>query len=201
MSPAKRTEEEKRRLRESLLEHAARMVAARGPAALTMRALANDAGCAVGLPYKVFASREDLVSALILAELDRLRASFEEFVADAGAESVAENLDRFARLLLDTPAIALSGEIAHDEVALRVVAEGAEGRGFVGAMEAAVESYLAAEKRLGRVRVDVDEAAFAFVITGAVHNLLVSPSGYPRPTRERVEQVLAAVAAAIGPVS
>ena len=46
-------------LRSDLVQVAQRIVARDGAAALTMRALAAEAGCAVGLPYKVFASRDE----------------------------------------------------------------------------------------------------------------------------------------------
>ena len=53
MSPPRRTPETTEALRTSLVAHALRLVEREGAPALTMRALAAEAGCAVGLPYKV----------------------------------------------------------------------------------------------------------------------------------------------------
>lgn len=61
----RRSEAETAELRDSLLSHAAAVVRQQGPRALTMRTLATAAGCAVGLPYKVFDNREALITELI----------------------------------------------------------------------------------------------------------------------------------------
>jgi AcrR family transcriptional regulator len=61
MSRPKRSEETARRLRTELLEHARTTVRRDEAAALTMRALAVEAGVSVGLPYKVFADRREIV--------------------------------------------------------------------------------------------------------------------------------------------
>src|SRR5258705_12724760 len=114
MSPARRTAEQTGQLRAVLLGHAYRLVTREGAAALTMRALAAEAGCAVGLPYKVFASREDIIAELILAEFERLRAAFRDLVASAGTGTVGGNLARYARVLLDSPAVPLTAAITHD---------------------------------------------------------------------------------------
>jgi hypothetical protein len=52
MSPAKRSAENTDQLRASPIQHARRLVNRDGAAVLTMRALAVEAGCAVGLLYK-----------------------------------------------------------------------------------------------------------------------------------------------------
>ena len=199
MTPARRTPEQTRSLRASLLEHARRLVAREGAAALTMRALAAEAGCAVGLPYKVFANRDELVAELVAAEYERLAAAFAELVAGSGTGTVAGNLMRYAELLLDSPALALVAELQHDAGLLRTLDARAAESGLVPALVGTVVEYLAAEKRLGRVAADVDEDAFGFVIAGAIQNLLVSGEQYPRPERERLARMLAAVAARLAP--
>jgi AcrR family transcriptional regulator len=199
MSPARRTAEATDELRASLVEVARRLVARDGAAALTMRALAAEAGCAVGLPYKVFASRDELVVELVHAEFVRLRAAFDDLVAAAGAGTVGGNLGRYAELLLGSPAAGLAHGIPLDGEASQAIDAKAGETGVVDAVATTVADYLAAEKRLGRVAADVDEHAFGFVIAGAVHNLLVSGDPYPKPSMPQLERMLAAVADRLTP--
>lgn len=194
MSPPRRTAETTEALRTSLVRHALRIVEREGAAALTMRALAAEAGCAVGLPYKVFADRRELVRAMLQVEFARLRAAFDELVERAGTGTVGGNLARLAEALLDSPAIALSDEVAGDESLTASSHSEFQDSGLAAAFDTVVPAYLAAEKRAGRVAPDVDEEAFGFVIVGAVHNLLVSGEGYPRPSRRRLTRLLTAVA-------
>ena len=78
MSPARRTREATEQLRASLIEHARQIVARDGASALTMRTLAAQAGCAVGLPYKVFADRQELLMEILRAQFAGLQTSSEE---------------------------------------------------------------------------------------------------------------------------
>jgi AcrR family transcriptional regulator len=164
-----------------------------------MRSLAAEAGCSVGLPYKVFADRAELVAEVIGAELARLRAELDALVATAGTRTVGANLARWASLLLGTPALSLAEEV--DDVARQAHAiEVAAGRtGIVPALEQSVVEYLRAEQRLGRVAGGVDTRAFGFLIAGAVHNLIVSGERYPRPTADQLSRMLRSVAATLAP--
>jgi AcrR family transcriptional regulator len=199
VSPAARTPESTRALRASLVAAALRVLDRDGEGGLTMRAVAAEAGVALGLPYKVFASRNELVTEVVAAEFARLQATFGEVVAAAGTGTVAANLARWARALLSSPATALAHEVGHDPELAAAVEAVAGDSGVVVAVEHTVVDYLAAEKRAGRVRGDVDERAFGFLIAGAVHNLLVAGEAYPRPSEERLCQVLEAVAEAVAP--
>ena len=91
MAP-RRTAETTEELRTSLVEHARRLVAREGPAKLTMRALAAEAGCALGLPYKVFADRQDLLVELVRATFGDLHDAGDELLRRAGRGTVAGNL-------------------------------------------------------------------------------------------------------------
>lgn len=193
--PSKRSAESTRRLRESLIEHARRLVARDGAGALTMRALATEAGCAVGLPYKVFSGRKELVTELVRDEFRGRVEAFEAWIARAGRGTVAENLVRYAQLLLESPAVTLVTEIEHDPELAGAVDEQAANTGLVAMLETAVARYLAAEKGHGRVDADVDEEAFGFLIAGSIHNLLVSGEVYPHPAPQDLERILTATAA------
>jgi AcrR family transcriptional regulator len=198
MSPAKRSAETTAQLRSSLIEHARRLVAREGASALTMRALATEAGCAVGLPYKVFADRRDIVAAIVHTELERLRAACDALIERAGTATVAGNLMWFAEAFLDSPAVALSNELLADETLRRSVTATAHDTGMSpSAFPGVLSRYLAAEKEAGRVAPDVDERAFGFLVASALHNLLIAGEAWPRPSRPELEQILTATAAAI----
>jgi len=196
----RRSQEATDQLRETLIGHAPRLIRREGPQALTMRALAAEAGCAVGLPYKVFANREDLVAALVHIELRHLAEALRDWATQAGTRTVGENLGRYAALLLerDAPALVLAEEIGDADLDA-AVSEQARDTGLLASFATTVADYLAAEKRLGRVADDVDTKAYGFLITGAVHNLVASPAGYPRPDMRTLRRMLAAVARQIAP--
>jgi AcrR family transcriptional regulator len=200
MSPPKRTADSTEELRASLVAHAQRIVTRDGPVALTMRALAAEAGCAVGLPYKVFSDRHDLVAAVLRAEFTRLQTAGRDLVSRAGDGTVGANLAWFAELLLDSPAVALAPEVFADEALAEAFNETVQETGVGPSMfETAYAAYLAAEKDAGRVRSDTDEQAFAFLLAGAIHNLVVSGEAYPTPHRRQLRRYLKATAAAISP--
>jgi AcrR family transcriptional regulator len=196
MSPARRTPETTAELRASLVAHAQRLVAREGASALTMRALAAEAGCAIGLPYKVFADRRDLVAELVHTEFLEMRSVVDELAARAGTGTIGGNLAWFADLLLASPAVAVAQEVFADEQLMKTVLTRIHETGAGPAtFETILSGYLAAERRAGRIDHDVDEEAFGFLLAGAIHNLIVSGQGYPRPSKRRLKQFLTAVAA------
>jgi AcrR family transcriptional regulator len=181
-------------LRASLLEHALRLVAREGPVALTMRALAQEAGCALGLPYKVFADRQEIVLELVHASFGDLRRAGNQLVERAGSGSVAGNLAWFAEWLLDSPNVALAQHVLGDEALAEAVVEQFHARGTGPAMlDTILSGYLAAEQRAGRVAREVDVDAFGFVLAGAIHHLVVMGDGYPRPSKRRLARILTAI--------
>jgi AcrR family transcriptional regulator len=195
MSPTKRAPETTDALRASLVDHARALIARSGASALTMRALADEAGCAVGLAYKVFADRHDLVVEICTEEFRRLAAAYEETVDRASTATVGANLTRFAELLLDSPAVALAQEIHTDHHLGHAVTARVHETGIGPAtIEHTIARYLTAEKAVGRVDQAVDEDAVAFLLAGAVHNLIVSGDAWPRPTRAELRRRLDALA-------
>jgi AcrR family transcriptional regulator len=194
MMAPRRAAETPEQLRASLVEHARRLVAREGPAKLTMRALAAEAGCALGLPYKVFADRADLMVALVHASFEDLQATGNELLRRVGRGTVAGNLGWFAEWLLDSPAVALAQHVMSDEaLAQSVVAHfHASGEGPTQ-LESLVSDYLVGEQRAGRVAPDVDTHAFGFVLAGAIHHLVVMGEGYPRPSKRKLQRILGAV--------
>ena len=195
---SRRAQEAADDLRSSLVEHAEQLVVRDGAAALTMRALAAEAGCALGLPYKVFADRAELVSAILHAQFSRLQNAYDDLLERTGVHTVGDNLAWFAQVLLASPAIELAHEFPADRHVDQTLAASAKKSGTGPAeWEKAVSRYLSAEQRAGRVAQDVDTAAFGFLVAGAVHNLIMSGGAYPRPSARRLRQLLKATADAI----
>jgi AcrR family transcriptional regulator len=194
MMAPKRAAETTEELRASLIEHARRLVAREGPDKLTMRALAAEAGCALGLPYKAFADRQDLMVELVRASFGDVREAGDELLRRVGRGTVAGNLAWFAEWLLDSPGVALAQHVLSDEkLGHAVVADfHATGHGPT-LLESLLSDYLAAEQEAGRVSPEVDAHAFGFVLAGAIHHLVVMGHGYPRPSKRRLAQIVAAV--------
>lgn len=195
MSPPKQDPEKAEAQRTALIESARRIIRRDGASALTMRALAVEAGCALGLPYKHFADREELVVEIVHSELERLRAAGEDLVSRAGTATVGGNLAWYAEVMLDSPAVALAREVISDHGLSKALAARAHHAGAgPDVFATSFSRYLIAEQRAGRVDADVDVAAFAFLLAGALHNLIVSGEAYPRPNRRGLRQILGAIA-------
>lgn len=200
MSPPRREPSETDALRRALVDHALELIRRDGADALTMRALATEAGCAVGLPYKVFADRNELVAAILVAEFERIESARDELVRRAGTGAVGRNLAWFAEQLLDSPAVALAHEIVGDHDLSSAVADEVHGS-TVGpaSFEPSFVDYLRAEVGEGRVDPATDVEAVGFLLAGAVHNLVMSGDAWPRPTRRQLRRHLAAIADTIAP--
>lgn len=199
ISVRKRSADATAELRATLIEHARALVVRGGPHALTLRALANEANCAVGLPYKLFTDRTEIVTEIIRSDLLRFVAAHEELIDRADTATVADNIFWFTELIIDSPSVALASDVFEDEklaeAVQAVVAEVAPNlRGF----EKPIADYLRAEQRCGRVDADVDVDAFGFLIAGATHNLVVSGPMYLRPTPAQLRHYIQAVTDKLG---
>jgi AcrR family transcriptional regulator len=163
-----------------------------------MRALAAEAGCSVGLPYKVFTDRRDLVAQIVHEEVGRLRVASDRLIAGAGTGTVGDNLARFAQAFLNSPAVPLAEELMADP-ALVESALSSAGHAGLGPTDfpGVIASYLAAEQDADRVARTVDTEAFGFLIGGALHNHVIAGPAWPRPDRHHLERLLGATAAAI----
>lgn len=198
MSPAKRSAEATRRLRASLVDHARTLIAREGAGALTMRRLADEAGCAVGLTYKLFADRRELVGEIVRADLGLLREASDELLNRAGTGTVGANLMWYSEIVLDSPAVALTQELLNDEALMRSIAASADHAGLgPAAFPQILTRYLTAEQEAGRVAGHVDTGAFGFFIASTLHNLLVAGDAWPKPSRSEFQRMLDAAAAAI----
>ena len=198
MSAAKRSAETTQELRAALLEHAQRLVSRDGASALTMRALAAEAGVSLGLPYKIFADRREIVDEIVSAEVRRFGAAAETLLTRVGTYTVGDNLIWFASIVLNSPAASLAQELHADDQRLESASRVAERTGLSPAsFPAVLADYLTAEQRVGRVRDNIDGEAFGFLIAGALHNLLIAGPAWRRPEQRQLEGYLTAAACAI----
>jgi len=200
MSPRKNTPEHVAQLRDRLISDARQIVRQHGAAALTMRALAAEAGCAVGLAYNVFTDRAALVEAMVESELPALVSAGEALRRSAGHGRIADNLVTFADVFLHSPAVALADEVMADPAARERIAASATASGLAPqSFPDVVAQYLAAEQAVGRIRPAVDTSAFGYLLASTLHNLLAAGPAWPRPDAAELHAVLAAVAEAISP--
>ena len=93
MDDAVRTPTQLQTDRDRLVDAARSVLVRDGAVALTMRNIANEAGCALGLPYKLFESRSQLLLEVAARELDDLTSRLDTWLAGTGERPVAENLD------------------------------------------------------------------------------------------------------------
>ncbi|AJT63332.3 hypothetical protein T261_1647 [Streptomyces lydicus] len=182
-------------VRERLFAAAERVLAREGPGALTGRAVTTEAGCAKGLLNAHFAGLDEFIAELCLDRFARTARSAAELPARAGQDTVAGNLVTVACVLLDSTGPNLAVLALTRPAAFLRVREALEaGAPGFAAVEEAIDAYLRAEQRLGRLAEDADTGAVALALVGTVHHLLMTGwSGAPDP-RAQVERLVAMIA-------
>ncbi len=196
MSPPRRSAESTVELRKRLVEHALSVIEREGADALTMRSLATEADCSVGLVYKVFTDRRELVEAILERELAELVELLDRLMDRAGRYTVGANLAWFANQFIASPAAPLVREAAATEQDSGSPPESHHG---MEGLEAAVGRYLSAEQERSRVRPDVDTEAIGALVAAAVHNLVLAGAGWPRPSEALLRRRMDGLADAISP--
>lgn len=175
MSPRKlavlRDGEGDRTLREHLIASAARLIAERGTAGLTVREIARAAKVADGVLYNHVADKEELLALALRAHVQAVMARAHD-LPPAGRGTVEGNLrihivrglDVLRRIM---PAFA--GVFGQPKVLRRFWELSAtEGDGS-GAPRTALREYLLDEQRLGRISASADVDAVTTLILGACH--------------------------------
>lgn len=183
-------------LRAALLRHARAVIARDGVDGLTMRALAGEAGVAVGMPYKAFSSRDELLRELTWVSLRELAAGIEDWAVRPGGQ-LAERLMEFADLQAASDAPALVGHLSHLPGGEEILREAVEA-GITRSWATVMQGFLRDRQRDGTVREDVDVEAFGFLLTAALHYVLVTDEPFSAPDRATLARYVAAVADQIG---
>jgi AcrR family transcriptional regulator len=183
-------------LRVSLLDHARKVVARDGVDGLTMRALASEAGTAVGMSYKAFASREDLLRELTWQSLRELAAEIEDWAARPGGK-LSDRLMEFADVQFASQAPALVNHLSQEPGGAGILTDAVQA-GVARSWATVMTEFLQARQREGSVRDEVDVEAFAFFLTAALHYVLVTNGPFLAPDRPTLARYVAGVADEIG---
>jgi AcrR family transcriptional regulator len=172
MSPRKaaalRNSGDDRTLRDHLIEVTRSMIAQGGAAALTVRAIAREAGVADGVLYNHFADKEELLSVALAAHIAAVESSLPALPAP-GEATVAQNLRThldYGSALNRAVLPALTGLMVASPARRRCPVEHPRWRDQLA-------EYLSAERNLGRVA-DVDPVAAASLISGVCQDLVLS---------------------------
>lgn len=161
-----------RTLREHLIATAERMMAERGTAGLTVRAIAREAGAADGVLYNHFADKEDLLAHALRARAESVASTLGP-LPEPGTATIEENLRAYAAygLTLHNGLLpALAGLIARPGVLARFAALSGGEQDW----RTRLARYLRAERDLGRLAPDAPVDAATSMIVGACHEPVLS---------------------------
>ena len=183
-------------LRAALLGHARTVIARDGVDGLTMRALAGEAGVAVGMSYKAFTSRDELLRELTWVSLRELAAGIEDWAVRPDGQ-LADRLMEFADLQAASDAPALVRHLSQLPGGEKILREAVEA-GITRSWATVMQGFLRDRQCDGTVREDVDVEAFGFLLTAALHYVLVTDEPFSAPDRATLARYVAAVADQIG---
>ncbi|GAA0258701.1 TetR/AcrR family transcriptional regulator [Actinomadura nitritigenes] len=161
-----------RTLREHLIATAERMIAERGTAGLTVRAIAQEAGVAGGVLYNHFADKEELIALALRAHATAIESGLGPLPAP-GTGTVEGNLRAYVAhgLALHGRMVpALTGLIATPEVLARFAGLSDPDRDW----RHRLRGYLEAERGLGRIDAGARVDAVTSMIVGACHEPVLS---------------------------
>ena len=184
--------------RGQLFDAAERVLLRDGPDALTSRAVTSEAGCAKGVLHRHFTDFDAFLTELVLDRISKLDAQAAALRDSAGTGTVAGNLTGALTTLFD-------GSVAGGIVGLVISRDGLRARlrqagltrlPVVTEAAAMIASYLAVERKLGRVAADADIDTLAPTLIGAGHLLFADRKGTP-PEPEAVHQMVTTVIAGV----
>jgi AcrR family transcriptional regulator len=187
-------------LRDQLLDAAGRVLETQGPAAVTTRRIADEAGCSEGSIYNHFANKEELLACVVGERIGRFPARVGELAAQPGTGDVAAHLREVATLALEfyrraTPMMAVA---LRDPESMRAHARTVHDRGSGPwrVIEKLAE-WLRAERELGRVAAGADPEAAATGLLGAcLYHAVVAASWGPElspSTETAIDRAVAGV--------
>lgn len=184
-------------IRERLFRAAEKVLLGGGPGAVSARAVAGEAGVAVGVLYNHFDDLDDFLAELVIDRLrvqaDRLRG----LDGLAGSRTVAENLADTAAGLLESPTLAVAELVrARPGLSLQATTKLGDGAPGISEVQGAIAAYLEGERRLGRITAEADTETAALILVGGLHNLLLQEHEPPK-LREIANRIVGTVMAAI----
>jgi AcrR family transcriptional regulator len=182
--------------RQHLFSAAERVLLRSGPAALTSRAVTDEAGVAKGVLHRHFTDFDGFLAELVHDRIARVQSQAVELRESAGTGTVAGNLT--------TALTSLFGSVAESIVSLLIFRDELRARlrqthptGIPLASEAAemVISYLALERDLGRIAAGADIASMALTLVGAGHLQFADREAAGPPRVEAIEKIIKTVLA------
>jgi AcrR family transcriptional regulator len=180
-------------IRQQLFSAAERVIVREGPGKLSGRAITGEAGVATGLLYAHFADFEDFLAAYAVDRAFLVSAEAAALPERAGTGSVAGNL---CDTLLATPlttVLALARLlVARPELTGRVQAVLGDKTAGLDVIESAAATYLAEERRLGRVAADAEPEALALALVGVLHHLVLT-AGTESDVHARIRRTITAL--------
>jgi AcrR family transcriptional regulator len=177
-------------LHEQLFAAAERILARDGVAALTSRAVTDEAGCAKGVLHNHFDGLDGFLAEFAVDRARRAEDAVSGLPAQAGHRTVSDNLVAAALTVFGSGATQIAALItARPALVARVLtALGPDGQPF-GEIQATFASYLRAEQKLDRLPATADADTVAFTLIGAVHHLFFTASG-SEPDLDRVRGIV-----------
>ncbi|NUU24919.1 MAG: TetR/AcrR family transcriptional regulator [Streptomycetaceae bacterium] len=173
-------------LREHMIASAARLVAERGTAGLTVRDMAAAAGLAGGVLYNHFADKEELIALALRAHVDAV-LNAPAGLPEPGTGTLADNLKahiEYGLATLNRILPAFAGVFGQPKVFARFHELGGHGTLGGSGLPVSFAAYIRAEQELGRVRPDVDPAATASLVVGACHDVTLPRLFHGTPAEE-----------------
>jgi AcrR family transcriptional regulator len=178
--------------RGQLFEAAERVLLRDGPAAVTSRAVTEEAGVAKGVLHRHFADFDAFLAELALVRIAWIAGQAAALRAAAGAGTVAGNLAAALPDLFNPAVLALVRlVIARDELRTRLRAATGSRLPVISESTAMVSGYLAAERDLGRIAADADIGTLAPMLIATVHLLFTDADG-SMPDRGAVARAVSA---------
>lgn len=179
--------------REQLFDAAERVLLRDGPSALSSRAVTTEAGCAKGVLHRHFDDFDAFLAELVRDRIARTDGRAAELRDAAGTGTVVGHLTEALTELFGPVAVAIVGLVtSRDELRARLRRTTPAGIPLLTEAAAALASYLAAERELGRIAPDADIDSLAPTLIGSGH-LLFADRMVERPEGEAVRRVVAAV--------
>ncbi|MFI6643005.1 TetR/AcrR family transcriptional regulator [Streptomyces sp. NPDC050504] len=183
--------------REQLFAAAERILLTGGPSVLTSRAVTTEAGCAKGVLHRHFSDFDGFLAELVRDRVARVERQGAALRGAAGTGTVTDHLTDALTELFGSVAVAVVGLVtSRDELRARLRETTPTGVPVLTEAAAALASYLAAERELGRIAADADVEVLAPTLIGTGH-LLFADRGAAPPGRGTVRQTVGAVVAGV----
>jgi AcrR family transcriptional regulator len=188
-------------VRRYILAAAGRVIDAKGLAAASTRAIADEAGISGGTLYNYFDDHTRLLAKSIVARAREVTGPALDLPQRAGRGAIADNLAYFVR-----EATALLGQLipaiaaTFSDVALLDAVRGEMAAvAMLSDPARTVEHYMLAERALGRVAADADCRAAAALIVSLCHDdafnrYLRGSDGRPRARRREIALIVRSLA-------